>query len=98
MPLTQLDGIKKIGLIAGNGKFPLLFAKAASRYGIEVVAVAIKKDTSRLITPLVKKVYWLSLKEYGKLFEIFKNEGIKKVIMAGQVNPQNLFYKVLHIF
>lgn len=93
MSLTKLNGIKKIGLIAGNGKFPLLFAKAASRYGIEVVAIAIKKDTSRLIIPLVKKVYWLSLKEYGKLFGIFKNEGIQKVIMAGQVNPQNLFYK-----
>jgi hypothetical protein len=93
MPLSQLNGIKKIGLIAGNGKFPLMFAHAASRKGIDVIAIAIKHDTSRLITPLVKKVFWLSLKDYSRMFEIFKKEDIKKVIMAGQVNPQNLFYK-----
>lgn len=93
MSLSKLNGIKKIGLIAGNGKFPLLFAKAARRNGIDVIAVAIKKDTSPWITPLVKKVYWLTLKEYSRMFDIFQEEGISKVIMAGQVNPKNLFYK-----
>ncbi len=91
--MSKLDGIKRIGLIAGNGRFPLLFAQAASRCGLEVIAIAIKKDTSRLIGGLVKKVYWLSLKDYARMFDILKEEGIKKVIMAGQVNPQNLFYK-----
>ena len=91
--MSKLDGIKKIGLIAGNGRFPLLFARAASAHGLDVIAIAIKKDTSRLISAFAKKVYWLSLKEYSHMFEIFKAEGIEKVIMAGQVNPQNLFYK-----
>ena len=91
--MSVLNGIKKIGLIAGNGKFPLLFARAASRNGIDVIAVAIKKDTSPFITPLVKKVHWLTLNEYSKMFDIFEAEGITKVIMAGQVNPRNLFYK-----
>lgn len=93
MPLSKLNGIKKIGLIAGNGRFPLLFAAAAKRQGLDVVAIAIKKDTSCLIAPIVNKVYWLSLKDYARMFVIFKNEGIDKVIMAGQVNPRNLFYK-----
>lgn len=91
--MSELNGMKKIGLIAGNGKFPLMFAIAARRRGLDVVAVAIKKDTSLLITPLVKKVYWLSLQEYGKMFDVFKQENITEVIMAGQVNPQKLFYK-----
>jgi len=93
MPLSKLNGIKKIGLIAGNGKFPLMFAQAARRQGLEVVAIAIKKDTSSWITPLVKKVYWVTLQDYAKMFDIFKEEKIQKVIMAGQVNPRNLFYK-----
>lgn len=93
MSLSKLNGAKKIGLIAGNGKFPLMFARAAHSRGLEVVAVAIKNDTSFWITPLVKKVYWLSLKDYAKMFDIFKKENIQKVIMAGQVNPRNLFYK-----
>ncbi len=91
--MNKLDGIKKIGLIAGNGKFPLMFARAAVDRGLDVVAVAIKKDTSPWIVPLVKKVYWLSLKDYGRMFDIFRSEGIVKVIMAGQVSPRNLFYK-----
>jgi len=93
MSLNKLNGIKKIGLIAGNGKFPLMFARAAARRGLDVIAIAIKNDTSLLITPLVKKVYWLSLKDYGKMFDILQQENIQKVIMAGQVNPHNLFYK-----
>lgn len=91
--MSKFNGMKKIGLIAGNGRFPLLFAKAASRNGLEVVAIAIKRDTSKLINALVKKVYWLSLKDYSRLFDIFKKEDVKKVIMAGQVNPRSLFYK-----
>lgn len=93
MSLNPLDGSKKIGLIAGNGKFPLLFAQAASRQGLEVVAIAIKRDTSPRIASLVRRVYWLTLNDYASMFEIFKNEGIGKVIMAGQVNPKSLFYK-----
>jgi DUF1009 family protein len=93
MPLSKLNGTKKIGLIAGNGKFPLLFAKAASLQDLEVVAIAIKGDTSQRLIPLVKRVYWLSLNDYAKMFKIFEDEGIHKVLMAGQINPRNLFYK-----
>ncbi|MFH1692289.1 MAG: UDP-2,3-diacylglucosamine diphosphatase LpxI [Candidatus Omnitrophota bacterium] len=95
MSLSGFDGFKKIGLIAGNGKFPLLFAKAANRLGLEVIAIAIKGDTSGYIRALASKVYWLSLKDYAKMYDIFKREDIQKVIMAGQVNPRSLFYKDL---
>lgn len=95
MSLDGFGTIKKIGLIAGNGKFPLLFAKAARDKGLEVVAIAIKNDTSKYIISLASKVYWLSLKDYAKMYDIFAREGISKVIMAGQVNPKSLFYKDL---
>jgi hypothetical protein len=93
MPLTPLNGIKKIGLIAGNGNFPLMFARAARQRGLEVIAIAVKKDTSRLLPALVKKTHWLTLNDFARMFEIFKEEEIKKVLMAGQVNPRSLFYK-----
>ena len=91
--MNSLNGVKRIGLIAGNGKFPLMFAKEARRRGLEVIAIAIKNDASPLILPLVKKAFWLGLQEYSKMFDIFKEQNIKKVIMAGQVNPKKLFYK-----
>ena len=83
--------MEKIGLIAGNRKFPLLFCEAAKRKGYFVVAVAIKGDTSAKIKRLADKVYWLKLSEFKRMFEIFKSEGIKTVVMAGQISPARLF-------
>lgn len=85
----------KIGLIAGNGRFPLLFAQAAKNKGIKITAVAIRGDTSGRIKRFVDKLFWVNAGQLSKLFEIFQGEGIKKVIMAGQVNPRNLFDKRL---
>ena len=80
-----------IGLIAGNGKFPLLFAKAARQKGIRVIAAAVKGDTSCLIHFISDEVRWFSPGELKKLFEYFRAHGVKKVLMAGQVHPRNLF-------
>lgn len=85
--------MERIGLIAGNRKFPLLFAESARGKGYSVVAVAIKDDTSPKLNPLVDKIYWIGLDEFRRMFEIFKQEGITKVVMAGQISPRRLFSK-----
>jgi len=85
--------MEKIGLIAGNRKFPLLFAQAAKKQGYEVVALAIRGETSPQIRKIADKTYWLKLNEFNRLFEIFKAEGISKVVMAGQISPVRLFSK-----
>lgn len=83
--------MEKIGLIAGNRKFPLLVAKAARENKYYVVAVAVKKDASPGLKNFVDKIYWIGLDEFSRMFELFKNEGINKVIMAGQISPRRLF-------
>jgi len=88
--------MEKIGLIAGNRKFPLIFAEAAKKKKYSVVAIAIKKDTSPKIKKIADKVYWLDLKEYSRLFEIFKSEGITRIVMAGQISPHHLFGKEMY--
>jgi UDP-2,3-diacylglucosamine hydrolase len=80
-----------IGLIAGNGKFPILFAQAARAQRMKVVAAAIRGDTSFLLRPFVDQMSWFKAGELKRVFEFFKDNGIQKVIMAGQVNPNNLF-------
>jgi len=80
-------------LIAGNRRFPILFAQAAKRRNYYIVAVAIKGDTSAKLKKYVDKIYWISLNEFRRLFEIFKNEGITKIVMAGQISPSRLFSK-----
>lgn len=80
-------------MIAGNRKFPLLFAEAAKSKGYCVVAIAIKADTCRQLNKYADKVYWLGLNEFSRMFEIFKKEEVKKVVMAGQISPKRLFSK-----
>jgi len=82
---------KKLGLIAGNGKFPILFAREAKAQSYQVMAAGIKGDTSFLLKPFVDKIIFFKVGELDNLFKFLKRQGIKKVIMAGQVNPDNLF-------
>ena len=88
--------MEKIGLIAGNRKFPLLFAASAKEKGCYIVAIAIKGDTSPKLKKLVDKIYWLTLADFPKMFDIFKAEGVKNVVMAGQVSPARLFGKEIN--
>jgi DUF1009 family protein len=83
---------KKLGLIAGNGSFPLLLLDAARAQGAQVVVAAIKEETSPLIEERgAAAVHWLSLGELGKLIDTFKREGVSTAIMAGQVKHKQIF-------
>jgi DUF1009 family protein len=83
---------QKLGLIAGNGSFPLLLLDAARAQGTQVVVAAIKEETSPLIEQRgAAAVYWMSLGELGKLIDTFKREGVRKAVMAGQVKHKQIF-------
>jgi len=82
---------RSLGLIAGNGKFPLLFAQKARSQQYHVTAAGIKGDTSLLLQFFVDKCAWFKVGELKKLFHYFKESGVKQVMMAGQVDPNNLF-------
>jgi len=83
--------VKSLGLIAGNGQFPILFAKEAKARKYHVVAAGIRGDTSFFLRFFVDKLSIFKVGELKSLFSFFKNKGIEKVIMAGQVDPNNLF-------
>jgi len=80
-----------LGLIAGNGKFPILFARGVKAQNMKVAAAAIKGDTSFFLRFFVDQMIWIGPGELRKLFDYFKQQKVHKVIMAGQVNPKNLF-------
>ncbi len=83
---------RKLGLIAGNGNFPLLLLDAARAQGAEVIGAAIREETSPLIENRgASAVHWLSLGELGKLIDTFKREGVRTAIMAGQVKHKQIF-------
>jgi len=83
--------MKKVGLIAGNGKFPILFSEAARKRGVSVIAVALKEETYPELEKFVDKIYWIGLGELKGLIDIFKKEGVKKAVMAGKITKTRLF-------
>lgn len=86
---------QRLGLIAGNGKFPLLVLDAARARGTEVVVAAIKEETCPEIEQHgATAVHWMSLGELGKLIDTFKREGVSEAIMAGQVKHKQIFSSI----
>jgi DUF1009 family protein len=84
--------MQRIGLIAGNGTFPLLVLDAARAQGLEVVVVAIKEEAfPEIESHGAASVHWVSLGELSKLIETFQREGVKRAIMAGQVRHKQIF-------
>jgi DUF1009 family protein len=85
----------KLGIIAGNGRFPFLVLDAARAQGYEVVVAAIKEETSPEIESRgAAAVHWLSLGELSKLIETFRREGVTRAVMAGQVKHKQIFSSI----
>ncbi len=83
----------KLGIIAGNGSYPLFLAEGAKRKGVGYVfAVAFKKETDRSIEDKVDNVKWLNFGQFQATIDALKAEGIKYAVLAGQITPTNLFY------
>jgi DUF1009 family protein len=86
---------EKLGLIAGNGKFPFLVLDAARAQGYEVVVAAIQEEAfPEIESHGAVAVHWLSLGELSKLIETFQREGVTRAIMAGQVRHKQIFSSI----
>ncbi len=89
----------KLGLIAGNGRFPFLLLDAARAQGLEVCVAAIKEETDveieqRAAADPEITVHWLSLGELSRLIDTFHKEGVEKAVMAGQVKHKQIFSSI----
>jgi DUF1009 family protein len=84
----------KYGLIAGNGRFPLLALEQARKLGHEVVAIGIRGEAPAEIETLAARCHWIALGELSRLIEILKQEGITEVVMAGQVKHASIFSSI----
>ncbi len=83
--------MQKIGIIAGNGEFPIEFAKAAKEKGMTVVAVAHEGETRPELAETVDTIIWVRVGQLGKLIKAFKDHGVHDVLMAGGIRKTHLF-------
>jgi DUF1009 family protein len=91
--------MSKLGLIAGNGRFPFLLLDAARAHGLQVVVAAINEETDPEINARAAAdpdihVHWLSLGELSRLIETFQAEGVTRAVMAGQVKHKQIFSSI----
>jgi UDP-2,3-diacylglucosamine hydrolase len=83
--------VKKLGLIAGNGRFPLIFAEEAKRAGYVVVAVAHRGETDAAIAQAADEVIWIYVGQLGKIIKTFQQSGVTEAVMAGGIRKVKLF-------
>jgi DUF1009 family protein len=84
----------KYGIIAGNGRFPVIALDTARKQGDEAVAIAIREEASPEVERAAGRCYWVSLGELGRLIEICRSESITQIMMAGQVKHAKIFSSI----
>jgi hypothetical protein len=85
----QLD---TIGIIAGNRSLPLAFAEEARTQGIKrLVAVAFDHETDPALAQKVDEIVWIKVGQLSKMIAAFKERGVTRCVMLGQIAPKNLF-------
>jgi DUF1009 family protein len=83
--------MERYGLIAGNGRFPLLALETAQSLGHQLVVIAIEGEATSEIERFGAPVHWITIAQLGKLIDILKREGVREVMMTGQVKHASIF-------
>src|SRR5438034_5169270 len=90
----------RIGLIAGNGRFPFLVLDAARRAGHDVTVIALKEETFPELADEAARapaaaLHWISLGQLGRCISLLKDAGVTRAVMAGQVKHTKLFADIV---
>ncbi len=85
---------ERIGLIAGNGRFPIIFAKNAKKQGYTVSAVAHEGETDPELANHVDRIHWIKIGQFNKLINALKGDGVRQAVMLGGISKTHVFTAV----
>lgn len=85
---------ERIGLIAGNGRFPIIFAENARRLGYVVSAVAHIGETAPELERHVERIHWIKIGQFNKLIKALKEDGVRQAVMLGGIKKTHVFTTV----
>jgi len=85
----------RYGLIAGNGRFPFMVVEGARKAGAQLSVAALREETDPKIEQIVDRLTWVGIGQLGKMIRFFKNEGVERAIMAGQVKHVQIFSRAI---
>ncbi len=96
--MIDLAPDEPIGLLAGWGRFPIVFAEKARSIGRPVVCVALKHEAAPELEQLVDRFHWTGLARMGAMIRRFKQGGVRRIVMAGKVHKANYLYQPWRLF
>lgn len=89
-----VDAGERIGLIAGNGRFPIIFAENAKRLGYAISAVAHIGETEPELERYVERIHWVEIGQFNKLIQALKGDGVRQAVMLGGIKKTHVFTTV----
>ena len=100
MSQTPVAGSEPVGLLAGSGRFPVLFAEKARRLGIPVVCVGVRHEAPPELAGLVDRFYWAGVARLGRMIRCFKHAGVHRAVMAGKIRKSvmNTRWRMLRLW
>jgi hypothetical protein len=85
------DEGKRIGLIAGDGRFPIIFADNVRRLGFTVSAIAHLGSTLPELESHVEHIHWMKVGQFSKALAALKRDGVRQAVMLGGIKKTNVF-------
>lgn len=82
---------QRIGLIAGNGRFPIIFAENARRLGYFVSAIAHVGETLPELERYVDRIHWIKVGQFNKVIKSLKGDGVNQAVMLGGMKKTHVF-------
>lgn len=79
----------KIGLIAGEGEFPIILARSLTNKNYKIIAICFSNDQKEKLKKFTSKVFKISIGQFGKLIKIFKENGIKNLVFLGKIDKSH---------
>ena len=91
-PTSDSNG--RIGLIAGSGRFPIIFAENARRLGYMVSAIAHIGETAPELEECVDRIHWIRIGQFSKALNALKGDGVSQVVLLGGIKKTHVFTTV----
>jgi len=83
---------RPIGLLAGSGRFPFVFAEKAHSLGLQLVTLGLHYEASPELARYSTHFYWAGVARLGRMIRLYKRHGVERLVMAGKVSKHNYLH------